>query len=143
MKLEQEELATLRIKVDVLTAATTIWSKKLQKTLYWQVVDDVKRWPLDLLQGESESGVLEKKKNGGNGDIQKCCIKGESTISKYWEFLVKTQKGETEAIQKMQFNVEAKALQTIHEGCIKWIAIHPFEPKGYTLWWNEEPLGRC
>lgn len=50
MKLEQEELATLRIKVDVLTAATTIWSKKLQKTLYWQVVDDVKRWPLDLLQ---------------------------------------------------------------------------------------------
>jgi hypothetical protein len=31
-----------------------------------------------------------KKKNGGNGDIRKCCIKGESTISKHWEFFAKT-----------------------------------------------------
>jgi AMMECR1 domain-containing protein len=36
MQLEQEELATLKIKVDVLTAATKIWSKKLQKTPHWQ-----------------------------------------------------------------------------------------------------------
>ena len=28
------------------------------------------------------------------------------------------------------------ALQSTHEGCIKWIAVHPTKLEGYTLWWN-------
>jgi hypothetical protein len=28
------------------------------------------------------------------------------------------------------------ALRSDHEGCIKWIAVHPTVSEGYTLWWN-------
>jgi hypothetical protein len=28
------------------------------------------------------------------------------------------------------------ALRSAHEGCIKWIAVHPTKSEGYTLWWN-------
>jgi hypothetical protein len=34
------------------------------------------------------------------------------------------------------FNAEAMALRSAHEGCIKWIAVHPTKSEGYTLWWN-------
>jgi hypothetical protein len=26
------------------------------------------------------------------------------------------------------------ALQSAHEGCIKWIVVHPTKSEGYTLW---------
>ena len=32
---------------------------------------------------------LKKTKNSGNGDIQKCCIKVDSAISIYLEFIAK------------------------------------------------------
>ena len=33
---------------------------------------------------------LEKKKNGRNGDIQNCSIKGDFAISSYWKFAIKS-----------------------------------------------------
>jgi hypothetical protein len=40
-----------------------------------------------------------------------------------------------EVVQKMQFNAEAMALRSVHDGCIKWIAVHLSKPKGYILSW--------
>ena len=40
------------------------------------------------------------------------------------------------AAQKIRFNIKAMALRSVHEGCIKWIAVHPIKLEGYTLWWN-------
>jgi hypothetical protein len=51
-------------------------------------------------------------------------------------FAAKTQKGDIPAAQKVQFNTEAMALQSAHEGCIEWIAIYPIKSEGYNLWWN-------
>ena len=38
--------------------------------------------------------------------------------------------------QRVQFNAEAMALRSAHEGCINWIVVHPTISEGYTLWWN-------
>jgi hypothetical protein len=40
------------------------------------------------------------------------------------------------AAHRVQFNAEAMALRSTHEGGIKWIAIHPTKSEGYSLWWN-------
>jgi hypothetical protein len=73
---------------------------------------------------------------GGYGTIQKCFIENDPAIPKYWVFAAKTQKGDTVATRTIRFNTKAMALRTAHEGCIKWIAIHPTKSEGYSLWWN-------
>jgi hypothetical protein len=77
-----------------------------------------------------------KPKESGYGAIQKCSIKNDPAISKHWEFAAKTQKGDMLAVQKVWFNAEAMALQSAHQGYIKWIAVHPTKFEGYSLWWN-------
>jgi hypothetical protein len=77
-----------------------------------------------------------KRKEGGYGAIQKCFIENDPAIPKYWAFVAKTQKGDTHAAQKVRFNTEAMALRSAHEGCIKWITVHPTKSEGYSLWWN-------
>jgi hypothetical protein len=79
---------------------------------------------------------MGKPKCGGNGDIQKCFIENDPAIPRHWEFATKKQKGDTLAVQKIQFNAKAMALRFAHEDCIKWIVVHPFKPGGYTLGWN-------
>jgi hypothetical protein len=74
-----------------------------------------------------------KKMEGGYGIIQKCFIENDPTIPKHWVFAAKTQKGDTRAAQRVRFNAEAMALRSVHEGCIKWIAVHPTKSEGYTL----------
>jgi hypothetical protein len=73
---------------------------------------------------------------GGYGTIQKCFIENDPTIPKHWAFAAKTQKGNSVMAQTVRFNAEAMALRSTHEGCIKWIAVHPTKSEGYTLWWN-------
>jgi hypothetical protein len=65
-----------------------------------------------------------------------CFIEGDPAIPKLWEFAAKRQKGDTVMVQKVRFNAEAMTLRSVQEDCIKWIAVHPTEPEGYTLWWN-------
>jgi hypothetical protein len=77
-----------------------------------------------------------KKMEGGYGTIQKCFIENDPAIPKHWAFAAKTQKGDSVAARTIRFKAEAMALRSAHEGCIKWIAIHPTKSKGYTLWWN-------
>jgi hypothetical protein len=77
-----------------------------------------------------------KKMEGGYGIIQKCFIENDPAIPKHWAFAAKTQKGDSVTARTIQFNVEAMALRSAHEGCIKWIAVHPTLSEGYTLWWN-------
>jgi hypothetical protein len=36
-------------------------------------------------------------------------------------------------VQTVRFNAEAMALRSAHEGCIKWITVHPTKSEGYTL----------
>jgi hypothetical protein len=52
-----------------------------------------------------------KSTYSGNGEIQKCFIKGDPAIPNYWEFVAKRQKGDTVAVQKVRFNAEAMALR--------------------------------
>ena len=75
-----------------------------------------------------------KKMKGGYGTIQKYFIENDLDILKHWAFAVKTQKGDIVAARIVQFNTEAMALRSTHEGCIKWITIHPTKSEGYTLW---------
>ena len=77
-----------------------------------------------------------KKMEGGYGTIQQCFIENEPAIPRYWAFAAKIQKGDTTVAQKVHFNAKAMALQSAHEGCIKWIAVHPYKNEGYILWWN-------
>jgi hypothetical protein len=77
-----------------------------------------------------------KKKEDCYGTIQKYFIENDPTIPKHWAFEAKTQKGDTPMAQRVLFNAEAMALRSAHEGCIKWIVVHPTKSEGYTLWWN-------
>ena len=60
-----------------------------------------------------------KKIEGGYGTIQQCFIETEPAILRHWAFETKTQKGDTVAAQKLQFNAEIMALPSAHKGCIK------------------------
>jgi hypothetical protein len=82
----------------------------------------------------------DKQKEGGYEAIQKCFIGNDPAIPKHWAFVAKTQKGNTAAAQKVWFNAKAMALRSTHEGCIKWITVHPIKSEGYTLWWNGETI---
>ena len=47
----------------------------------------------------------EEKKNCGNGNIRKYPIEGDFTFLFHRKFATKTQKGNMEAVEKMQFNI--------------------------------------
>jgi hypothetical protein len=127
---------------------TKNWSKRSQKTAaHWHQGTQTKM----LLRGGHLINFNDKVKVtyvgkstcGGNGEIQKFFIEGDPAIPNYWEFAAKRQKGDTVAVQKVRFNTEAMALRSAHEGYIKWIAVHPTELEGYTLWWNGGLFRRC
>ena len=48
-------------------------------------------------------------KSGGNEDIWKCFNEDDLAIPKHWEFATRTQKSETNAMQKMWFKAKAMA----------------------------------
>jgi hypothetical protein len=66
-----------------------------------------------------QSCIFEVVKSGSNKDIWKCRIEGDFAIPNHWEFAAKSQKGATDMVQKIQFNVEAIALWSPHDNCIK------------------------
>jgi hypothetical protein len=75
---------------------------------------------------------LGKMESGGNGDIRKCHIEGESAIPIFWKFAGKTE-------EQNRGNLE-DVVQCWGHGstiCIRNV-VHPFKSKGM-----EEPLGRC
>jgi hypothetical protein len=80
-----------------------------------------------------KASYRNKPKEGDYGAIQKYFIENDPAIPKHWEFATKIQKGDTLAVQKVLFNAEVMALQSTHEGYIKWIAVHPTKSKGYSL----------
>ena len=65
--------------------------------------------------------------------FKKCFIENDLAILKHWVFATKTQKGNAIAARTIWFNIETMALQSAHEGYIKWIAVHPTKLEGYTL----------
>jgi hypothetical protein len=141
MPMSQEELAAFRTKMDSFCDITKNWSKKSQKSgAHWQ-----QGTPMEmLLRGgqllhfneKVKISYQGKRKEGGNGAIQKCFIENDPAIPKHWAFAAKTHKGDTPTVQKVRFNAEAMAVRSAHEGCIKWIAVHPTKSEGYSLWWN-------
>jgi hypothetical protein len=139
--MNNEELAAFKSKVENFCGKTKNWSKKSQKSsATWQQGRATEM----MLQGghlihfsdKVKVSYQGKKMEGGYGTIQKCFIENDPAILKHWAFAAKTQKGDTVAARTVQFNVEAMALRSTHEGCIKWIVVHPTKSEGYTLWWN-------
>lgn len=137
-----EELAAFNNKVANFCDITKNWSKKSQKTRStWQEGSTMTEMMLRgghliYFNNQVKVSYEGKKMEGGYGTIQKCFIQNEPAIPRHWAFAAKTQKGDTVAAQAMRFNAEAMALRSAHEGCIKWIAVHPSNNEGYTLWWN-------
>jgi hypothetical protein len=134
-------LAAFKIKVEIFCSKTKNWSKKSQKSgATWQHGTPTEM----MLRGghlihfndKVKVSYQGKKMEGGYGTIQKCFIENDPAIPKHWVFAAKIQKGDLVAAQRVQFNAEATALRSAHEGCIKWIAVHPTKSEGYTLWWN-------
>jgi hypothetical protein len=132
---EQEKLAALRIKLDAWSTSIYDWFKKLQKSQYWKDGTHIQMMltggHLIYLKENVKVVYLREMKNGNNGDIQKCCIKGNSAISTHWKFAVKTHKPTTNVEPKMWFNAEAMTSRSPHASCIKWIAVHPSNPEEY------------
>ena len=137
----EEELAAFNNKVANFCDITKNWSKKSQKTKStWHqgtMTEMMLRGGhLIYFNNQIKVSYHGKKMEGGYGTIQKYFIQGDPAIPRHWAFAAKTQKGDTVAAQAIRFNAEAMALRSAHEGCIKWIAVHPSINEGYTLWWN-------
>jgi hypothetical protein len=136
--MNNKELAAFKSKVEHFCGKTKNWSKKSQKSsATWQQGTTTEM----MLRGghlihfndKVKVSYQGKKMEGGYGTIQKCFIENDPAIPKHWAFAAKTQKGDLVAAWTIRFNAEAMALRSTHEGCIKWIAVHPTKSEGYTL----------
>jgi hypothetical protein len=101
--MNNEELATFKIKVEIFCGKTKNWSKKSQKSgATWQQGTPTEM----MLRGghlihfsdKVKVSYQGKKMEGGYGTIQKCFIENDPAIPKHWVFAAKTQKGDSVAV---------------------------------------------
>jgi hypothetical protein len=122
--MNNKELAAFKSKVEHFCGKMKNWSKKSQKSsATWQqgMATEMMLRGGHLIHFNDKVKVSYqgKKMEGGYGTIQKCFIENDPTIPKHWAFAAKTQKGDLITTQTVQFNAEAMALRSTHEGYIK------------------------
>jgi hypothetical protein len=145
--MNNKELAAFRNKVNNFCDLMKNWSKKSQKnSATWQqgIATEMMLQSGHLIHFSSKVKVsyLGKKMEGGYGTIQKCFIENDPAIPKHWVFAAKIQKGDSVTARTVRFNAEAMALRSAHEGCIKWIVVHPTNLKNTLCGGMEGPFGR-